>query len=104
GPCRREVPRLQHSSEAYRDRGVRFFGVDHRDAQAAARAYEREFEITYASVYDPAGERAFDYELVGLPTTFIIDRSERIVYRFTGYTDAAILQRALEDVLIRGRP
>jgi cytochrome c biogenesis protein CcmG/thiol:disulfide interchange protein DsbE len=104
GPCRREAPGLQSTWEAYRDRGVRFLGVDYRDDQVAARAYEREFGITYPSVYDPAGERAFDYELVGLPTTFIIDGSRRIVYGFTGYTDAAILHRALEDVLNRGRP
>ncbi len=104
GPCRREAPGLQSTWEAYRDRGVRFLGIDYRDDQVAARAYEREFGITYPSVYDPAGERAFDYELVGLPTTFIIDRSRRIVYRFIGYTDAAILQRALDDVLNRGHP
>jgi len=104
GPCRREAPGLQSTWEAYRDRGVQFLGVDYRDDQMAAKAYEREFGITYPSVYDPAGERAFDYELVGLPTTFIIDRAGRIVYRFMGYTDAAILQSALEDVMNRGRP
>jgi thiol-disulfide isomerase/thioredoxin len=103
GPCRREAPGLQGTWEAYTHRGVRFLGVDHRDDQAAARAYEGEFGITYPSVYDPAGELAFDYELVGLPTTFIIDRSGRIVFRFTGYTDAGILRKALEDVLGRGR-
>lgn len=102
GPCRRESPGLQSTWEAYRDRGVRFLGVDYRDDQAAAKAYEGEFGITYPSVYDPAGELAFDYELVGFPTTFIIDRSGRIVYRFMGYTDAAILRKALEDVLSRG--
>ena len=104
GPCRREAPGLQSTWEAYRYRGVRFLGVDHRDDQAAARAYEGQFGITYPSVYDPAGELAFDYELVGLPTTFIIDSSGRIAYRFMGYTDAAILRKALEDVLNRDRP
>ena len=103
GPCRREAPGLQSTWEAYQHRGVRFLGVDYRDDQAAARAYEGEFGITYPSVYDPAGELAFDYELVGLPTTFIIDSSGRIAYRFMGYTDAIILRKALEDVLNRDR-
>jgi cytochrome c biogenesis protein CcmG/thiol:disulfide interchange protein DsbE len=102
GPCRREAAGLQSTWEAYRDGGVRFLGVDYRDDQAAARAYEREFGITYPSVYDPGGVLAFDYRLAGLPTTFIIDRAGRIVYRFVGYTDAAILRDALEDVLGRG--
>ena len=102
GPCRREAPGLQSTWDAYRDGGVRFLGVNYRDDRAAAREYEREFGITYPSVFDPAGELAFSYELVGLPTTFIIDREGRIVYRFVGYIDAAILQDALDDVLGRG--
>ena len=102
GPCRREAPGLQSTWEADRDQGVQFLGVNYRDDRAAARAYEREFGITYPSVFDPAGELAFSYELVGLPTTFIIDRDGRIVYRFVGYIDAAILQDALDDVLGRG--
>jgi len=102
GPCRREAPGLQSTWDAYRDGGVRFLGVNYRDDRAAAREYEREFGITYPSVFDPAGELAFSYELVGLPTTFIIDRDGRIVYRFVGYIDAAILQDALDDVLGRG--
>jgi len=103
GPCRREAAGLQSTWEAYRDRSVRFLGIDYRDDRAAARAYEREFGITYPSVYDPGGVLAFHYQLAGLPTTFIIDGAGRIVYRFVGYTDAAILRDALEDVLGRGR-
>jgi len=103
GPCRREAAGLQSTWEAYRDRSVQFLGVDYRDDQAAARAYEREFGITYPSVYDPGGVLAFHYQLAGLPTTFIIDGAGRIVYRFVGYTDAAILRDALKDVVGRGR-
>lgn len=102
GPCRREAPGLQSTWQAYRDRGLQFLGVNYRDDRAAARAYEREFGITYPSVFDPAGELAFSYELVGLPTTFIIDRAGRIVYRFVGYIDATILREALDEVLRRG--
>lgn len=102
GPCRREAPGLQSTWQAYRNRGLQFLGVNYRDDRAAARAYEREFGITYPSVFDPAGELAFSYELVGLPTTFIIDRDGRIVYRFVGYIDATILREALDEVLGRG--
>ncbi len=99
GPCRAEAPHLQEAWETYRDRGVQFLGVNFRDDAAAARAYEDEFGITYPSVFDPAGTLAFDYELIGLPTTFVIDPGGRIVYRFTGKIDRAILGSALEDVL-----
>ena len=93
GPCRTEAPELESTWRAYRDRGVQFLGVNYRDDRARARAYEGEFGITYPSVFDPAGQLAFDYELVGLPTTFVIGRDGRIVYKFTGKIDSAILGR-----------
>ena len=99
GPCRAEAPELESTWRAYRGRGVQFLGVNYRDDRAAAEAYEREFDITYPSAFDPAGQLAFDYELIGLPTTFVIGQGGRIVYRFTGKIDAAILGSALDDVL-----
>jgi len=98
GPCRAEAPELERTWQAYRERGVRFLGINYRDDPAAAQAYEREFGITYPSVFDPAGALAFDYELLGLPTTFVIDPEGRIAYRFTGKIDGEILESALDDV------
>ncbi|MDP9185280.1 MAG: TlpA family protein disulfide reductase, partial [Actinomycetota bacterium] len=74
-------------------------GVNYRDDAAAARAYEGEFGITYPSAYDPGGTLAFDYELIGVPTTFIIGRNGLIEYRFVGYLTGAVLRSALDDVL-----
>lgn len=99
GPCRAEAPELERTWTAYQERGVQFHGVDFRDNRAAARAFADEFAITYPSVFDPSGQLAFDYELVGLPTTFVIGRDGRIVYKFTGRIDAAILGSSLQDVL-----
>lgn len=67
-----------------------------------ATAASPDARTSYPSVYDPAGQLAFDYGLIGLPTTFLVDRVGRIVYRFIGYTNAEILRRAIEDVLSRG--
>ncbi|GBC86130.1 Thiol-disulfide oxidoreductase ResA [bacterium HR12] len=102
GPCRREAPALQAAWEDYREQGVRFLGVNYRDDRAGARAYEREFGITYPSVYDPAGELAYEFGLLGVPTTLIIDRDGRIAYRFTGYVQDLALRTAIDDVLQGG--
>ena len=98
-PCRREAPALQRTYDAYVDRGVRFIGVDHVDDRAAALRFAAELGITYPSVFDPAGELAVDYGLLGLPTTFVIGRDGRIAFRFVGYVDEPSLGRALDVVL-----
>ncbi|MDP9299565.1 MAG: TlpA family protein disulfide reductase [Actinomycetota bacterium] len=101
-PCRQEAPDLQGTWASYRHRGVRFLGIDERDNDAAARAFEREFGITYPSVADPAGRLAQDYRLFGLPTTVVVDPSGQMVYRFTGFLTGRVLQATLNDVLSRG--
>jgi DsbE subfamily thiol:disulfide oxidoreductase len=100
-PCRLEAPGLRRVSERYRDRGVRFLGVDYRDDDAAGRAFVDEFRLRYPSVTDPSGSLAYDYELIGFPTTFIIDPAGTIRYRFVGYLDEDVLEEALNDVLAR---
>lgn len=101
GPCRTEAPGLEATWRRFSDRGVQFLGVDYRDNDAAGLAFQREFEITYPSVVDAAGELSLDYELTGLPTTFIITRECRIAYRFVGHVDEVLLRTTLDSVLER---
>ena len=98
-PCRLEASGLERAWADFRGRGVQFLGINYRDDRAAARAFQEEFGITYPSVFDPGGTLAFDYELIGLPTTFIIGPDGRIIYRFTGYLSGTVLRSALADVL-----
>jgi cytochrome c biogenesis protein CcmG/thiol:disulfide interchange protein DsbE len=100
-PCRLEAPGLRRVSDRYRERGVRFLGVDYRDDDAAGRAFVDEFHLPYPSVTDPSGSLAYDYQLIGFPTTFIIDAAGTIRYRFVGYLDENVLEKALDDVLSR---
>lgn len=99
GPCRAEAPDLQATWQAYRARGVQFLGVDYRDDLYAGRGFVEEFGITYPSVFDPAGRLAFEYELLGLPTTFVITPDRRIAYQFVGIVDGGVLRDAIADVL-----
>lgn len=98
-PCRDEAPDLQAAWETYRGRGVQFLGANYRDDRAAAGSFIEEFEITYPSVYDPSGQLASDYGFVGVPTTYVIDRSGRIRFQFTGYLSGPILRDALDELL-----
>jgi cytochrome c biogenesis protein CcmG/thiol:disulfide interchange protein DsbE len=101
-PCRLEAPGLRRVSERYRGQGVRFLGVDYRDDEAAAQAFVDEFRLPYPSVSDPSGALAYDYALIGFPTTFIVDAGGTIRYRFVGYLSEDVLEASLDDVLSKG--
>lgn len=99
GPCRREAPGLERTWQAFRARSVRFLGVDELDDDTAGLAFLKELGITYPSASDPSGSLVERYGLFGLPTTYLVDRSGTIRYRFVGYTDEGSLRATLARML-----
>jgi len=83
-PCRAEAPRLEAASRAYRDRGVAFLGVDVQDTEPNARAFLKEFGLTYPSGMDVDGSVGNAYGVINLPTTFFLDRDGKIRRRWIG--------------------
>lgn len=103
-PCRAEAPALQEVWEQTRDRGVQFVGVNVKDNDAAARAFEREFGITYPSITTAdsgAVLLAFLSNLPpsAIPSTLIVDRDGRVAARIVGATTYTKLRRLVEEVL-----
>jgi cytochrome c biogenesis protein CcmG, thiol:disulfide interchange protein DsbE len=101
GPCRLEAPGFRKIANEYADRGVQFLGVDYRDNDAAGLAFMDGFGLGYPAVADHAGSLADDYDLLGMPTTFVIDAQGIIRYRFIGYVQEQSLRDAL-DALLEG--
>lgn len=98
-PCRDEQPELVRLSDDYRDRGVEFLGVNERDDIAKARAWVKEFGVTYPSIVDEPGAWADDFAFFGLPDTYVIDGAGNIRWAVHGQTDAVDLKRLIDDVL-----
>ena len=82
-PCRDEAPTLQRTW-AYKDRGIVFVGVDVWDSDTNARAFLREFGLTYPNVMDRDGTVAIDYGLRGVPETFFINKQGNLASKYVG--------------------
>ena len=80
GPCKREAPHLESLWRKYRSDGVVVLGVDSGDAAGDARRFLRAHGVTYPVVFDPNENLAQGpYSLPGLPVTYVINPSGRIV-------------------------
>lgn len=103
-PCRVEAPDLQDVHEEFESDGVQFFGVNTRDTQATAEAFERNFGITYPSMEDRSGQVVMamtDYvHPSAVPTTLVLDRQGRVSARVVGIIEAGTL-RALIDAALQ---
>jgi thiol-disulfide isomerase/thioredoxin len=103
-PCREEAPVLRRVSQETRDRGVRFVGINVRDNDASARAFERRYDIPYPSIVTAdSGEAllAFGSQLPpnAVPSTMIVDRQGRVAARVIGKTSYGTLSSLVEDTL-----
>jgi cytochrome c biogenesis protein CcmG/thiol:disulfide interchange protein DsbE len=97
-PCREEAPGLRSAWEGFRQ-GVLFLGVNEMDDEAGAEAFQREFQATYPSVFDPSASLAADYGFFGLPVTYVIDAQGVMRYRFAGSVTESALVDAVHSVL-----
>lgn len=88
-PCRAEQSVLEQTWKKYRERGVRFVGINVRDASANAKAFVNEYDVTYPSVVDDDQRIAHRFRVLYPPSTFILDRRGRVAVRITGITTVA---------------
>jgi thiol-disulfide isomerase/thioredoxin len=74
---------------------VAFIGVDTLDSKTGARAFYREFDPPYPSIFDPRGLIGAAWTR-GAPTTLAFDRKHRLVKRIEGAATLAELNAALQ--------
>jgi thiol-disulfide isomerase/thioredoxin len=100
-PCRTEAQTLADLAETTRANGVQFVGVNIRDAQDKAAAFERSYGVTYPSVYDRDGRVALLFQKtppVSTPATYVIDRQGRVALIFRRAVQYVELRQAISTI------
>lgn len=99
-PCREEARTLEAASRDYRDRGVLFVGVDIWDQEADARAFLRQYGVTYPNGPDQSGAITVEYGVTGIPETYFITPEGILVRRWIGPLTGAQLAGLLDELLV----
>jgi cytochrome c biogenesis protein CcmG/thiol:disulfide interchange protein DsbE len=98
--CRTEQAALNQTWQQFQDSGVVVIGVNFEDTSSGARDYVRTAGVSYPVVDDTHSRTALAYGLRGVPETFIVDKSGRIVDRVIGPVDAAKLASEINSMLL----
>ncbi len=96
-PCRDEAPVLEYVWRQVQDDDVVFVGVDIWDTEADARAYMREFNITFPNVIDNRGKVAVEYGLTGVPETYFVTPDGTISRKVIGAISQAVLEESIAE-------
>jgi peroxiredoxin len=80
-------------------RGGTVVGVDVLDVTADARAFVREFELSYPMLRDGDGASQERFGVVAYPETIVLDRRGRIAGVARGPVDDAFFERKVVPLL-----
>ena len=84
-PCRAEARNLNAVYAATKASGVEFVGIDIKDDETSAEAFQRSKAVLYPSLFDPTGLLLLKFRgqaPQSPPTTLILDRDGRVAARF----------------------
>ncbi|MET8412201.1 TlpA disulfide reductase family protein [Streptomyces sp. NPDC005195] len=104
-PCRAEAPNFVRVAKDTEAKGVQFVGINTRDSEASlARAFEKEFGVTYPSLYDPKGKLMLRFKKGTLnpqtiPSTLVIDRDGKVAARTLQALSEDKLREMLDPII-----
>jgi cytochrome c biogenesis protein CcmG/thiol:disulfide interchange protein DsbE len=98
-PCRAEARDLEAAWRKVKGQDLVYIGIAIQDTEENARAFLKEFDITYPNGRDDSGKIAVDYGVWGIPESFFIGPQGRITYKHTGAIRAALVETKLAEAL-----
>ncbi len=97
-PCREEAALLESTWKRNRER-ISLVGVDVQDTDEDARAFLREFGITYPNGAGNSGPISIAFGMRGVPETYFLATDGRIVRKWNGALTAVGMEQFLGEVL-----
>ncbi len=106
-PCRQEIPGFVALQRKYADKGLAIVGFSFDHDPTAHENWIKEQGLNYRSIFadSDAGRAVVEAfgkqvgEISALPTTLVIDRKGRIVYKHVGYGPPEEFEKVLAPLL-----
>jgi len=100
-PCRRSIPWLNKMQEKYQDQGLIIIGVNEDTVEAEYVEFLKNFPARFKTIRDAEGALARKFDVVAMPSSYIIDRDGNVVARHLGFKIRLMddYEAVLRDVL-----
>ncbi len=97
-PCRREIPDFVSLQRQYASQGLQVIGVA-LDEPDKVQMFAQANQMNYPVLLGDDEISALYGGISGIPTTFVIDRTGKIVDRFEGFRPRATFEETIKTVL-----
>ena len=93
GPCRKELPALAAYAATRPD--VTFLAINVDKDRPPAERFIREVKIALPVAYDPEASVMAKFDVVSMPTMFMVDKNGTVKFRKTGFNTEAGLKELI---------
>jgi thiol-disulfide isomerase/thioredoxin len=84
-PCRKSFPWMNQMQNKYAGKGLQIIAINLDTEEALAKAFLDKVPAQIPIVYDPEGKIASDYQLLGMPSSYLIDKKGKIRFAHKGF-------------------
>jgi len=95
-PCRKSFPWMNALQKKYGDKGLVVIAVNVDSDKQLASEFLQSTPAQFRIEYDPKGELPTQLGVAAMPTSFLLDRSGKIVKQHAGFREAQLAAREQE--------
>ena len=101
GPCRQSLPLYDKLNAELARRDFTLLAINLDEDDADANAFLKEHPVHYTVLRDPAGDVPKAFGLVGMPTSYLIDKAGVVRAQHSGFnpSDIDTLRKQIDDLL-----
>jgi len=100
-PCREELPSMNRAARKLSERPVVWIAINVSEDREAVEAFSADYPIDFTVLLDPDGRASQSWQVVGMPTTVVINPEGYVAYRIVGkreWDDEVHLQMLFEII------
>lgn len=99
-PCRKSFPWFNEIMSRYKDRGLVIVAVNMDKDRADVEKFLKKYPANFTIAYDPEGDVATKYNVIGMPSSYLIGRDGEIALSHVGFRekDKSPLESAIKSL------
>ena len=100
-PCRRELPSMQHTYEAFKGKNLVILGINVGEDWETIAPFIAPYKLAFPILMDTDSSELTKWKAIGLPSSFVINGKGIVTHRFTGGRnwDDPVFRADLEKIL-----
>lgn len=100
-PCRKSFPWMEEIQNRYKDQGLAVVAVNLDKSKDKAQEFLKQFHSSFTIAFDPEGKTAERYKVMGMPSSYLIDRNGQLHMSHIGFreSDTDKLETKIRELL-----